>query len=814
MHLPGRLLYLPQLRISLNKNMKYSKLLAAFASVMLFTLIAYAQTISTIIGTVQTSDGTPAANVNIGLVGTSIGTHTDEYGTFVIKNAPLGNQKIKISGVGIKHTELNIEVKHGANTLNAFRISESASQLEEVSVLGYKSSNKKSATLGKGGIPARDLPQAVQIITKQIIEDQQADRLGDVMKNVNGVALGANRGGVGENFYARGYSLGANNTFKNGARTTIGGSPEASTLESVEVLKGSAALLYGGVTGGAVVNMITKKPKFENGGSISFRTGSYEQYKGTIDAYGPINNKLAYRVIATGENAGSFRDNVESERFYVNPSLLYKVSEKTTLLFQGDYLMSNYTPDFGVGTVASKIVDFGRDKFLNTLWAYNKTNTATTQANLTHNFSSNWKVNVIASFQSYGRNYFGAERINPPATGIVARNVNRAKIQESTFNQQINLNGEVFTGKVKHNILVGLDGDQSRTISNTFNYRNRSGILVSAFDYGTINIFDPATYQGDGYIPQAIAQKETTAPVFRYGVFIQDLVAISEKFKVLAGLRWTYQKTPATDVKTLATGEVVSGTTAQKVDKAYSPKFGIIYQPLSSTSLYASYANNFTSNSGIDVATNAPMTPSIIDQYEAGIKNDFFGGRFSANLTYYVIKNSNLAQEAASDPTKREFSGATRSDGLEVDVTGALTKGLNVIAGYAYNFMRFTKTLQTTGNVEGVRVVGSTKNTANASLFYTVQSGGFRGLKLGTSAFYTGDRNGGWNDTKNATASRLIPLDGFATFDVSAGYTFSKFSILGKLSNITNELNYFVHENYSVNPIPPRQFVTTLQYKF
>jgi len=135
------------------------------------------------------------------------------------------------------------------------------------------------------------------------------------------------------------------------------------------------------------------------------------------------------------------------------------------------------------------------------------------------------------------------------------------------------------------------------------------------------------------------------------------------------------------------------------------------------------------------------------------------------------------------------------------------------LAGYSYNYYRYLSTLPT-GAVEGQRIVGTTKNTANGTLFYTFQSGAVKGLKLGASAYYTGSRFGGYVDTKVQTASRLIPLTAFTTVDFSAGYTWKKLSILAKVANVTNELNYFVHENYSVNPIPPRQFVTTLSYKF
>jgi len=108
-------------------------------------------------------------------------------------------------------------------------------------------------------------------------------------------------------------------------------------------------------------------------------------------------------------------------------------------------------------------------------------------------------------------------------------------------------------------------------------------------------------------------------------------------------------------------------------------------------------------------------------------------------------------------------------------------------------------------------------HTANGTIFYTLQNGSLKGLKLGLSTFYTGKRNAGWNNTKvneREGVDRLIPIDPFTTFDFSAGYTYKNWSILGKIANIGNAFNYYVHENYSVNPIPPRNFTGTLSYRF
>ncbi|PTS96816.1 TonB-dependent siderophore receptor, partial [Pedobacter sp. HMWF019] len=821
------------------------KLFSFLAILFALQSAVYAQNTGKITGTIKTSDGKPAGYVSVGLKNAGKTAVTDEDGAFSIKNVKPGSYIIKISAVGIASQEKSINVTAGQTAEISFSISQSASQLDEVAINGYKTPNQKPVNLGKIAIAPKDLPQAVQIIGSQVIQDQQANRLADVLKNVNGVALGANRGSVGENFYARGYSLGANNIFKNGVRTTIGGMPEASTLESVEVLKGSAALLYGGVTGGAVVNMVTKKPKFEYGGEVSMRVGSYDLYKPTVDLYGPISKKLAFRVIGTYEKAGSFRDNVNSKRIYVNPSLLYKISDKTELLVQGDYLKSDFTPDFGIGTIANQISPLGRKAYLNAPWAYNKTNTVTSQINLNHTFNENWKLNASASLQSYNRNYFSAERPFANDQGIAARNLTRSKTKEFTYNEQINLNGNFTTGSIKHQLLVGLDADQSKTTSNGYTFPAGVAPAYTVYNYGNINLYDPSTFTARTDLPEVTNVARTYAPLYRMGAFIQDLITVTDQFKVLAGIRYTFQKTPRTTTDSLLNGKKTISNNyinKSKIEHAFSPKVGLIYQPVKTTSFYISYASNFISNTGTDI-NMAPLDPSTVDQYEAGIKNDLLDGKLSANLTVYRINNNKFAQQALlradgspnADANIKELNGKTSSDGLEIDITGTIVKGLNFIAGYSYNYMRYTNTLDKTtiityvkptpgnptgetktiigGTVEGQRLVGTTKNTANGTLFYTFQDGNLQGLKLGASAFYTGNRNAGYNDSKTGAASRLIPLSDFTTFDFSAGYSWKKLSLLGKISNITNVLNYYVHENYSVNPIPPRQFITTLAYK-
>ena len=292
------------------------------------------------------------------------------------------------------------------------------------------------------------------------------------------------------------------------------------------------------------------------------------------------------------------------------------------------------------------------------------------------------------------------------------------------------------------------------------------------------------------------------------------------------------------NVITTAYENAIPITGATAVNKAFSPKAGLVVQPTKDLSLFASYSNSFTPNTGTTIDSK-PLDPSIIDQYEVGVKKDFFRGLLTTNVTLYQITNNNLAQTAQylSDGVTqnvntnlKELVGATKGKGVEIDITATPIEGLNIMAGYSFNETKVSKSSGTSGSlVVGDVLARTPKNTANLSFFYKLSSGLLKGITFGAIGNYVGDRTGGWNDdylwTENTPSTnpktytvtirdRDIPLEGYVTVDASLGYEWKKFSILCRLSNITNELNYTVHENYSVNPIAPRQIMTSLRYKF
>lgn len=698
-------------------------------------------------------------------------------------------------------------------------------------VLVTKTKEPKPVTAVRSGLKPMDNPQSIQVIGSEIIEQQQAIRLSEVLKNANGVYVGSARGGAQESFFSRGYDMSANNMFKNGFRYNAGSIPDVSGLDKVEFLKGGSALLFGNVAPGGILNLVTKTPQFKSGGEISMQMGSYAYYKPAFDFYGGLNKSIAFRINGSYENSESFRDVVKNERLYINPSLLFVISPKTQITVQGDYLSADWTPDFGTGIIGTQILDLPRNAFYGSLWSNGTTKSSSASVLLNHDFNKNWKLNFNSSLQNYDRaSKSTAQLSSVKENGDWTRPLVQNKNLEQILGDQLSLQGNFNTGSVKHQIFTGADWENSFATAYTF-----------AFDpanYDTINLFnfDPTTQRND--IPNARTTQIAKTETNRFGVYFQDLVTITEKFKVLAGIRWswqeaevtTYKETYANKIQTVKPENAVPTIGAKKLDNAFSPKFGLIYQPRKDVSIFGSYSTSFTPNTGT-TADLKPIEPSIIDQYEAGIKTDFLQGLLSTNVTVYQIVNSNLAQTAEfkadgslnSDTNIKVLSGETKSKGVEIDVTAKPIDGLSIIAGYSYNDMRYTKTSGLNGSfIEGDRLVRTPANTANLSFFYTVQDGFFKGVSLGAIGNYIGDRLGGWNDQHSTDLvkypdgiyHREIPIEGYVTIDASVGYTWRKFSILCKLSNITNELNYTVHENYSVNPIAPRQVMTSLRYKF
>ena len=722
-------------------------------------------------------------------------------------------------------------------------------QIEDINMHKTGNPNTARPISSKSNLSIMENPQPISIVTHEIIEQQQAKQLSDVLQNVNGLYITSSRGNSQDSFGGRGFILGNDNIFKNGTRVNSGVFPEVSGLERVEVLKGANAMLYGNTAAGGIINMITKKPRFNFGGSIGLNGGSWNSYKPTVDFYGPLSDKIAFRLNGAYEYADSFRDVVTSSKYYFNPSFLVNLGEKSQLIVEADYLKNDFTPDFGLGSITNKDLSYslndsvGRNVFFGTDWQYQNVQQASTNITFNHQFNTNWTFNAVASYQNYTKDYFSAERIQwefatPTATRLSwKRPFNKTYNEQNFGSGQININGEINTGKINHKLLFGADADYNQADSYAYTLGSTNNILY---------LDDPSTW-GNVAMPTSTLNNRNRINTRRIGVYAQDFISLTKEIKVIAGLRWSYIENMATINTNFITNVKSITNNSATSDQALSPKLGIVYMPNDNLSVFATYTNSFVPNAGETSSqlgalntTGTPaevlartqnlskegIKPTTVDQYEIGVKKNLWNNTLAVNLSVYQIENNNTYQSywyqnaagaiVTPDSNLKEYAGKVRSRGVELDITGNPTANLSIIGGVSYNNSVYFDTPEN-GYVEKQRLVRTPETTANASVFYKFTNH-VKGLKIGAGAYYMGNRLGGWNDSKSTDisrngVSRAFAIKDYVTVNASVGYEWDKFSIQGKVGNLFDTENYNVHENYSVNPITPRNYYVTVTYK-
>lgn len=743
--------------------------------------------------------------------------------------------------------------------------------IEDINLHKTGNPNQARTLSTKSNLTVMENPQPIAIVTHEIIEQQQAKQLSDVLQNVNGLYVTSSRGNSQDSFGGRGFALGNDNIFKNGARINSGIFPEVSGLERVEVLKGANAMLFGNAAAGGIINMITKKPKFNSGGSVGLNGGSWNSYKPTIDIYGPLSKNIAFRVNGAYEYAESFRDVVKSEKYYFNPSFLFNISPNSQLIIEADYLKNDLTPDFGIGTITNKDGSFQmnellpRNAFLGTDWQYQNVEQVSTSATFNHQFNEKWSLNAVASYQNYTKDYFSTERVQwgyaKDSNDLVwNRPLNRTYNEQNYTSAQVNLNGEFNTGSINHKVLIGADADYGSSDSYTYYDPNikdmKKAVYGTSYFYGTnggsglLNLNNAATW-ASGAMPESRTYEKNRINTRRIGFYAQDFISLTKEFKVLAGLRWSYiENMPTINTKFTINQKTLANNSSTS-DQAISPKIGLVYMPNNNLSVFATYTNSFAANAGYmsdqinnldtsgDVSdvqarirklSQQGIKPTTVDQYEIGAKKNFWNNALAINLTLYQILYNNYYQSyfyttvdskgntsvVTPDSNLKELAGKMRSRGIELDITGNPNENLSIIAGFSYNNSVYTDTPDK-GYVENQRLVRTPATTANASVFYKFTRS-LKGLKVGAGVYYIGDRIAGWNDSKSTNitrnnVTRMIPIKDYTTVSLSLGYEWKKFSIQGKVGNLFDVVNYNVHENYSVNPIMPRNYYFTLTYK-
>jgi iron complex outermembrane receptor protein len=603
---------------------------------------------------------------------------------------------------------------------------------EEISVTekrqrGYGVPNSTTGT--RTDTPSRDVPQSIQVVPEQVLRDQQVIQLDEAVRNVSGVTSAGTSGGADTNFVIRGFS--DTPTLRDGFREfgLFRGSSETANLERVEVLKGPASVLYGEVQPGGVINLVTKQPLSQPFYETELQVGSRDLIRPSIDFSGPLTSdrRLLYRLNAVALNQSSFRNyEQKTQQVFIAPTLSWKISDRTNLTAQLEYFNSTRPLDNGLVALGNRVASIPFDRILDEPGDTVQEDSVRIGYNLEHRFSDN--LILRNAFQYVNRSILNQGAIPfevDEATGTLTSFFGSQDIDVESYTLQTNLVGKFATGKIQHTLLFGVD-------LNRVNETDLTGL--DFFSPISKNIFDPIynSVLRPNQLPVAINQQQRTN---RLGIYLQDQITLSNNLKLLAGIRYDTVKQSVTSNPTDSSFDVSETT---QTDNAFTPRVGIVYQPIQPLSLYASYSRSFAPSSG-RTSSGGPLEPERGEGWEVGAKAELLRNRVFATLSYFDITKQNVATADPNDPFASISTGEQRSRGVELDVTGEILPGWNVILGYAYTNAKVTR--DNTVAV-GNRLFNTPEHGVNLWTTYEIQRGSLRGLGFGAGFNYVGERQG------------------------------------------------------------------------
>lgn len=593
---------------------------------------------------------------------------------------------------------------------------------------GYRVPDVTTAT--RTDTPLRDIPQSVQVVPQQVIEDQGITRIGDALRNVSGVTPQRDRADITDRFSIRGFDQ--SRILRNGFRSGTPLGPQITTspnvVEKIEVLKGPASVLYGQVEPGGVINFVTKKPLDEPFYNLKFTAGSFGFIEPAIDISGPLttNKNLTYRLNASYQNGGNFRDFVESEIISIAPTIRYKFSEDTNLTFEYEYLQANRTFDDGL-PIDPVVFELPRERFLGEPDDFANTTTHSFNLTLNHRFNDNINLRSAFSAELTDRSTSAFRLLDFDAeSGEFSRFFNAGSDSGNNYAWQTDLVSEFDTGPVEHKLLIGFELARS-TDSDEFSGFNDFDADIPL----PINVFNPRYNTARPEARDAFG--DGGSKVSTLGLYLQDQITLFPNLKLLLGGRYDFYRSENNFFENFG-GDIFSESNEVN-GEAFSPRAGLVYQPIEPISLYVSFSRSFIPNNAT-TRDGELIEPQRGTQYEVGIKTDLTQD-ISATLAAYQITKTNIL---TTDPIDDDFSipvGEVRSRGLEFDIGGEILPGWNLTASA---FLNDTAITEDNDLPAGDTLINAPGTGASLWTTYEIQAGDLKGLGFGAGIFYVGGR--------------------------------------------------------------------------
>ncbi|MEH2191218.1 MAG: TonB-dependent siderophore receptor [Nostoc sp.] len=642
----------------------------------------------------------------------------------------------------------------------------------------------ETSTATRTDTPLRDIPQSIQVIPQQVIKDQGITRITDATRNVSGTTIASGYGNLIGDVRVRGFSSGF-------LRDGFASQPffiDGGNIEQVEVLKGPASVLYGASEPGGIVNYVTKKPLGTPYYAVDFTAGSYDFYKSAIDLTGPLTNdkRLLYRLNVSYENSGSYRDFTDNDIVFVAPVVTYQISDSTDITFAYEYLNAKLGFDRGLQP-QSAFLNLPINRNLGEPDDFQ--NNEEHRFNLTLNHRFNQHLRLRSGFlylhEKYNSLVTQLGDIAADGRTLTDRSYFGGLSEYDNYALQTDLIGEFNTGAIAHQLLLGLEWRKRYAPDRGF-----GGTYA-----GSLDIFNPV--YGSPRIPDSNSFFEQTTN--NVGIYLQDQVTLLTNLKLLVGGRYDFV---SYDSKSIGDTSINSQPERTEFyDSAFSPRVGIVYQPIEPISLYASYSSSFVPNNS-RTASGQPLEPSRGTQFEVGIKTELFDKRLSATLAAYDINKTNIPTTDPNDPQYSIAVGEVKSRGIELDIAGEISPGWRVIASGYLNDAFVSKD----NNLpEGRRLTNAPTHGASLWTTYQFQKGDLRGLGIGAGMFFVGDR------TANIDDPLILPS--YVRTDASISYKRDNWRAALNFKNIFN-IKYYESNDYLTFPQAPFTLQGTVSVEF
>ena len=578
--------------------------------------------------------------------------------------------------------------------VSAAVFSQQNTEMETIEVTGraqqfYLETQSKIGT--KTDLDLLELPQSAQVLTEQLIIDQAARNITDLYRSIAGVSEFSYSGVTFRGFRDDG------NVFYDGVRGdpySGFGVPQLFNVARVEVLKGPASALYGGGEPGGMINYVTKKPSYNEMHQLKVTTGNFDTRGASLDMTGGLSENIAYRLGGFYEEQDSFRNNADSENTEIVGGLTFDLNDDTKITTTVDYIKQ----DLGGNRLRGVPVDDDGNFIVppsynaNEKSDYQNMKALVLQAKLSHYFTDNLSVNSILRYldnerdQAYHESRGWVDVNGDGIANIDDKTIRREYRKQYRANKETSLTTdfvyEIDSGALKHQLLFG--GDY-HTVNTKYDYFLAK---YEADGVANLNIFDLNYGETDPSKYNLKNQNRDGIDSDRYGIYVQDVIKLTENWLVIAGFRYDHFK------------EYNQETNYSYSDSDVTPRFAVTYQPTEDMSIYANYSESFnpvSSTDQEDVVGNKSLQPETAKQIEIGLKNQWLDGKMMSTFAIYRINKQNVVMSNPNDTGTGDGIaallniGEVESNGFEATAVGDITDNWTITANYAYNDTQVVK---------------------------------------------------------------------------------------------------------------------------